>query len=245
MDRKMKNIALILLFVLLHLNSMAQVVYKTETLKIEKISKNTFVHISTLVIPNYGTFPCNGLLFTNNNEALVVDTPIGNEVSKELIEFIKKDLNCKSIIVIPSHFHMDCLSGLDSFHSEESKSFANNKTIELAKKQNYPLPINGIKKEKILTIGKVPVTLKFFGEGHTKDNIVAHIPSENVLFGGCLIKEVGAGYGNLDDANIDEWPKTVSKIKSNYPDLKIVIPGHGLYGNTELLDFTIALFSKD
>ena len=83
---------------------------------------------------------------------------------------------------------------------------------------------------------------EFAGEGHTKDNIIGYFPSENVMFGGCLIKEIRAGKGNLEDANVNDWSATVEKIKQEYPKTKIVIPGHGKYGGTELLDYTIKLF---
>lgn len=86
--------------------------------------------------------------------------------------------------------------------------------------------------------------LKFFGEGHTSDDIVGYIPSEKALFGGCLIKSLKAGKGNLEDANINEWSTTVEMIKKEIPELAIVIPGHGKYGNEKLLDYTIELFRK-
>jgi metallo-beta-lactamase class B len=84
--------------------------------------------------------------------------------------------------------------------------------------------------------------VKYFGEGHTKDNVVGYFPSENILFGGCLIKELKATKGYLGDANIAQWPNTVERIKEQYPNIKIVIPGHGAIGGSELLDYTIKLF---
>jgi metallo-beta-lactamase class B len=84
--------------------------------------------------------------------------------------------------------------------------------------------------------------VSFFGEGHTKDNVVGYFPDDKAVFGGCLIKEVGSGKGNLEDANVAEWSQTVSKVKQFYPEAKIVIPGHGETGGTELFDYTIKLF---
>ena len=84
--------------------------------------------------------------------------------------------------------------------------------------------------------------VKYFGQGHTLDNVVGYFPSENILFGGCLIKEIEATKGYLGDANVGDWSNTVLKIKKQYPNLKIVIPGHGAIGGSELLDYTIQLF---
>ncbi len=91
-------------------------------------------------------------------------------------------------------------------------------------------------------MGKEKITARFFGEGHTKDNVVGYFPSENILFGGCLVKELNASKGYLGDANIEEWSNTVEKVKKTYPKTKIVVPGHGEYGNQQLLDYTIKLF---
>jgi metallo-beta-lactamase class B len=82
----------------------------------------------------------------------------------------------------------------------------------------------------------------FFGQGHTSDNIIGYIPSENALFGGCLIKALGATKGNLTDANIREWSETVELIKKEISKLEIVIPGHEKNGGKELLEYTIELF---
>ena len=93
-----------------------------------------------------------------------------------------------------------------------------------------------------LEVGKDYIINHFLGEGHTKDNMIGYIPSEKMLFGGCMIKEMGASKGNISDANLDEWSNTVSRIKKVYPKIKHVIPGHGKPGGTELLDYTIELF---
>ena len=57
-----------------------------------------------------------------------------------------------------------------------------------------------------------------------------------------MIKEIEATKGYLGDANVGDWSNTVLKIKKQYPNLKIVIPGHGAIGGSELLDYTIQLF---
>jgi metallo-beta-lactamase class B len=71
---------------------------------------------------------------------------------------------------------------------------------------------------------------------------VGYFPSDNVLFGGCLIKEMQATKGFLGDANVKNWSATVRKVKHAFPSVKLVIPGHGQIGGQELLDYTIKLF---
>ena len=83
------------------------------------------------------------------------------------------------------------------------------------------------------------------GAAHTVDNIVVWIPDEKILFGGCMIKELKANnLGNIVDADIDAWPKTLKTVRSEFSMAKIVIPGHGLYGGIELIDHTIDLLKE-
>ena len=165
--------------------------------------------------------------------------------ANELIKFIKEKLHCKINAIVPTHFHSDCLGGLTAFHKQNIPSFANFSTIEFTKVNNVVNPQNGFKEDLKLSLGKTFAMVKYFGQGHTKDNVVGFFPSENILFGGCLIKELEATKGYLGDANVSDWSNTVEKIKKQYPNLKIVIPGHGAIGGSALLDYTIKLFKAN
>lgn len=217
-------------------------VYKSNDLIVKQITENSFVHISFLQTNDFGNVPCNGLIVRNNNEAIIFDTPTNDKNSEELINWIQETLKCKINAIIPGHFHDDCVGGLKAFDKNNIPSYANFKTIELAKENNANVPKNGFKDSLTLKLGDESVTAKFFGEGHTKDIIVGYFPSENVMFGGCLIKEINASKGYLGDANVVDWSGTVEKVKKEYPNVKIIVPGHGEYGNIKLLDYTINLF---
>jgi metallo-beta-lactamase class B len=221
-----------------------RIVYTSETLQIGQISPNTFVHTSYLNTNDFGKVACNGMLVVHEGEALVFDTPANEEASVELINWLENDKKSKVKGVVATHFHWDCLGGLNEFHTKKIPSYASTKTIELAKAAGYPTPEKGFKKKMNLKAGDLIVINQFLGEGHTKDNFVAYVPSDKVLFGGCMIKEFGAGNGYLGDANVPAWPSTVRKVKSAFPEDILVIPGHGKIGGTELLDYTIELFEK-
>ncbi|RPE14313.1 subclass B1 metallo-beta-lactamase [Chitinophaga lutea] len=244
------KILLITLFTVSILNCRAQqkdafkakVVYKSDNLIVTQISENAFEHTSFLQTQDFGNVPCNGLIVRNSQEAIVFDTPTNDKISEELIKWIKQSLHCRINAIIPTHFHHDCLGGLKAFDDQGIPSYAYVKTIELAKENNFITPKNSFPDSLILKVGHETVIAKFFGEGHTRDNIVGYFPGENVLFGGCLIKELNAGKGFLGDANVAAWSGTVEKVKDHYPDVKIIVPGHGEYGNKALLDYTINLF---
>jgi metallo-beta-lactamase class B len=217
-------------------------VYKSNDLIISQIAENSFIHTSFLQTNDFGNVPCNGLIVRNSNEAIVFDTPTNDKTSEELIKWIKEKLKCQINAIIPTHFHDDCLGGLKAFNENDIPSYAYFKTIELVKENNFIVPKNSFRDSLILKVGDKNIIVKFFGEGHTKDNIVGYFPSENVMFGGCLIKELDAGKGYLGAANVTAWSGTVENVKRAYPDVKIVVPGHGEYGNNKLLDYTINLF---
>ena len=222
----------------------AQKSYESENLKITPLSENVFVHVTYLNTESFGKVACNGMLFKSGDEVIIFDTPSTDAISKELSDWIESELACKVKAVIPTHFHVDCLGGLRYFHEQGIPSYANHKTITLASLNRSAIPQKGIKKRFEIVMNGQKALLIFPGQGHTKDNIIAYIPSEKALFGGCLIKSLKASKGYLGDANVKAWSKTVAKIKKKYSDLKTVVPGHGNWGGTDLLDYTINLFER-
>lgn len=219
-------------------------VYQSESLQIEQVSEHVFIHVSYLQTQDFGKVACNGMLVLEGNEALIFDTPTSNEVSEELIRWIEADKKAMVKGVLATHFHDDCLGGLEAFHAREIPSFGSDYTIDLAQKADEAVPQHGFSEELIQELGEIKVVSKYFGEGHTRDNVVVYVPSERVLFGGCLIKELNASVGYLGDANVGTWSETVRGVKAAFGDIKMVIPGHGKAGGVELLDYTIQLFME-
>jgi metallo-beta-lactamase class B len=216
--------------------------YKSSNLIITQIAENSFEHTSFKQTNDFGKVPCNGLIVRNSNEVIIFDTPTNDQSAEELIKWIKETLHCKINAVIPTHFHDDSSGGLEAFNKNSIPSYAYFKTIELAKENNFVVPKNSFRDSLILKVGNEIIIARFLGEGHTKDNIIGYFPSENIMFGGCLIKELDASKGYLGDANLTEWSSTVEKVKKAFPKAKIIVPGHGAYGSKKLLDYTITLF---
>lgn len=243
----MKKIFLFLIFIFLFTSCKSQknsIAYSSETLKIIPVSENSYIHISYLETDDFGKVACNGLIFINNNEAAVFDTPTNSEVSMELIKWIAEDKKCDITSITINHFHDDCLGGLDAFHKLGIPSFANNKTIILAKENASSIPQIGFDDKMEITVGEKKVINHFIGEAHTKDNIISYVPTDNLIFGGCMVKSLNASKGYTGDANTAEWSNTIKKIKKYYPSVNLVVPGHGAAGNEKLLDYTIQLFKE-
>lgn len=220
-----------------------QIALKTDTLEIVPLTEHTFVHISYLETESFGRVACNGMIVVDDGKAIVLDTPVDSLVSEELIKWLESQ-NIAIEAVVATHFHDDCVGGLNTFHERGIPSYAHQKTLALLSEKEGKRPQHGFAGFMELEVGDEKVLLDYVGEGHTPDNIIAYFPTENVMFGGCLIKSTGAGKGNLEDANVSEWSQTVSRIKSKYPNTAFVVPGHGKSGDSELLDYTIALFRE-
>jgi metallo-beta-lactamase class B len=218
----------------------------SDSLRIIPLSANVFMHVSDLLSPQFGKVPCNGLIYVNGKEAVIMDTPASIGLSVQLLDWFKTtfpDVKLKALIV--NHFHADCLGGIKVFHEAGAISYSHKLTPDLLKLKNEPYPAPQITFDETLTldVGGKKVVLRYLGEAHTRDNIVAWIEDEKILFGGCMVKEVNATKGYLGDANIKEWPATIARVKKEFSKLKFVIPGHGDHGGVELLDYTIKLFS--
>ncbi len=179
----------------------------------------------------------------HQGEAVVFDTPTNDSTSLELIDWIENELDAKVKAVIPTHFHEDCLGGLNAFHQRKIPSFANQETITLV--EGDLKPKYSFENSLEIEIGDERVIIEFLGKGHTIDNVIGYFETGNTIFGGCMIKSMNAGKGFLGDADTLAWPMTVASIKQKYPDIKTVIPGHGKTGGPELLDYTIEMFSKN
>ena len=219
--------------------------YVSESLQIERIGVGIYKHISYLETETYGKVPCNGMVYWNGDESIVYDTPTNDQAASELIDWLQNTQNKQVNAVIVTHFHIDCLGGLKEFHKRGIASYASNSTIALAREQQLAVPERGFDQQIELKVGKATAIGRFFGEGHTRDNIIGYLPGEAALFGGCLVKERNAGKGNLADANTAEWASTVRQVKSAFPGVKTVVPGHGEHGGMELLDYTIQLFETE
>ncbi len=216
--------------------------YSSESLFIEQISEHCYLHRSYLISSKNDSIPCNGMLVVDNGEVLVFDSPPSEEASTELLNLLEKTWQLKVTGVVANHFHIDCLGGLKSFHNRNIPSYANFKTIELQKDPELESPKNGFTDSLILKVGNEKVLNIFIGPGHSEDNIVSFFAKDSVLFGGCFVKSLKAGKGNLEDANLVEWSKSIEKTKKRFPNLKKVVPGHGKIGGIELLDKTAKMF---
>lgn len=206
------------------------------------LKDSVFLHITYDQPENFSRFSSNGLVIIRNGHALMIDTPMDNEKTKILATYIQNSFSAKLEKLIACHFHNDCLGGLPYLQSIGVESIANSMTIAKCKELGLPLPSTAITDSMVFDFYGQQIECRYFGAGHTFDNITVWLRSEQILFGGCLVKSANSpNLGNLSDAVVEDWGTTVWQVKAQYPDAKIVVPGHGPFGGTELLSRTIDL----
>ncbi|MFC3415252.1 subclass B1 metallo-beta-lactamase [Algoriphagus hitonicola] len=239
---KLLSLAFFTLFLSFNVSLAQKSVFKNERLEILQLSEHTFQHITYLETDSFGKVPCNGIVVVNEGKAIVVDSPAEEGDAEILLDWVQEQMDLEVSGVIATHFHEDCVGGLEAFHRQKIPSYGSRLTISLADENGFPTPKLGFDRLLSLKLGSLEVRTQFFGKGHTEDNTVCFVEKDQVLFGGCLIKEMGAGKGNLADADTLSWSKTALQIKENFPELKVVVPGHGKAGTKELLEYTAKLF---
>jgi metallo-beta-lactamase class B len=217
----------------------------SEDVTVTKLTEGIWLHTSYFDIQGYRRVPANGLIVLDGSHAMMIDLPWTNEQTGLLFGWVGKVHGAKVEIVVPTHSHIDCAGGLAEAHRRKANSFALDKTVEILKRTDKPVPKNWFSSRLSLACGKNRVELAYFGAGHTIDNITAWIPEKKILFAGCMVKSRNAqNLGNTKEADLDEWPKTLKKVRQEYSEAKIVIPGHGQYGGIDLIDHTIELLKR-
>ena len=63
----------------------------------------------------------------------------------------------------------------------------------------------------------------YLGPSHAPDDIFVYFPEDKVLYGGCVLKE---RLGNLAQADLVEYPKTLRRLKQLDLGYTTIIAGH-------------------
>lgn len=208
-----------------------------KSLKIKKLSDNVYQHISYKRVEPWGLISASGLVVVNGTQAHMIDTPWTTQATKELLKWIEaKGLTLKSAVV--THFHQDASGDLPLLNDLKVATFATsltNKLLKLNKKEVSRHEITGNTFELVDGI----VSVFYPGGGHTQDNIVVWLPREKILFGGCFVKSLrNKTLGYTEDAMINDWPGSLQRVINRYPEIKLVVPGHGSVGDVSLLTHT-------
>ncbi len=238
----MSRLIFIAIFNIIVLHAPAQVLHIDKDIQLVHLRDSVFMHVTWDNDETYGRFSSNGIILVRSGRALLVDTPMDNKKTKRLVLWLKDNLSVIVEEVIVGHSHSDCMGGLGYLQSVGIKSLGNKLTVDKCRELRLPIPAESFSTTHVFDFHGEKIECRYFGPGHSFDNIIVWLPDQKILFGGCLIKSLNStGLGNLSDAVTEEWDITVKKLMNSYSDIGIVIPGHGDAGGTELLSHTINL----
>ncbi|TGL87849.1 subclass B1 metallo-beta-lactamase [Leptospira congkakensis] len=206
-----------------------------------KIKETVWIHRS---FGEFGgqVYSANGLVVLTNKGAVVVDTPWTESQTEELFSEVQVRFQKEILFLIVTHAHDDRMAGVPLFQKRNIPVYSTSLTAKLAKERGFGKTNPILDIQTRLPAGNQSIEVFFPGHGHSADNIVVWLPETHILFGGCLVKALDAkDLGYVKEADLNEWPNSVRRVLSRYPDAEVVVPGHGDWGKLDLLRHTIRL----
>lgn len=184
----------------------------------------------------------NGMYLLTNSGAVIFDSPWDTTQFQPLLDSIRIRHNKNVVLCIATHFHEDRTGGLEYYKRQGIKTYTTRKTDELSKKRGMKRAEFLIDKDTVFTLGEYSFQTFYPGQGHAPDNIVIWFEKEKTLYGGCLVKSVeDNNLGNLSDASVKDYAKTIKNVQEKCKKPKYVITGHNDWTNTESLSHTLRM----
>lgn len=210
-------------------------------LEITHLTGNFYVYKTyNLYQGNY--ISANAMYLVTNKGAILFDTPWDERQFQPLLDTIEHRHHKKVILIIATHSHEDRAGGFGFYNGKRIPTYSTKLTDEILKKDGKPRATRTFKNDTTFTIDRYKFQTCYPGEGHTKDNMVIWFPKERILYGGCLIKSTDTKtLGFTGEANLQQWPKTLNKLKQRYPYPSYIITGHDNWKDTKSIDHTLKL----
>jgi metallo-beta-lactamase class B len=217
----------------------------------------TLVRGHVYVVEDYFYLRENSIVYLGDDSVAVVGATWTPETAKLLVNEINKITSKPISEVIDTNYHPDRAGGNAYFRSIGAKIVSTKMTSDLLTQHwdemvryvqkgfpNYPtLPLVAPDKTVAGDFELQNGGLKaiYLGPSHTSDGIFVFFPQEKVLYGNCILKEQ---LGNLDFADLTEYPKTLEKLKQLNLGFTTTIAGHwsAIHG-PELIDQYLQLLA--
>jgi metallo-beta-lactamase class B len=214
-------------------------------LKISHLTKEFYIYTTYGDAGNGYMFPANGMYLVTDKGVVLFDTPWDTTQFQPLIDSIIAKHKQKVIMCISTHFHEDRTAGLTYYRQSGIKTYTTKQTDDLSKEMNKPRAEYLIQKDTSFLIGENSFEIFYPGKGHSPDNIVIWFDKEKILYGGCFVKSIETeNIGNLSDANIEEWIKSVKNVQAKFIKPEYIITGHQSWASNKTLKHTLKILKK-
>ncbi len=236
----------------------------TEELAITEIENNIFLVTHSFPWPGNSL-----MIVMDKRNILWLDTPYTSEATASVLNWIEKEFGKGySITEINTGFHIDNLGGNQELIRRNIPIYGSDLTCELLetrsettmsnmigllkgeKNKKYkdvysnftfykPTITFDIHEEQKIVLGSNEVIIYYPEPTHTTDNLVVYLPSQKILFGGCMILSTNAEkVGYIEDGNLDEWSNSLINLEERFDHIRIIVPGHGNPGDSTLITHT-------
>jgi metallo-beta-lactamase class B len=227
---------------------LSKITNEDKSIVLTKLQNNVWVHTSSNEYQGV-KHDHNGLVIVTTKGLVLIDTAWdtveSQQNTKELLQMVENHFKKKVVTAIVTHAHDDSIGGIQELLNRGIDVHSTKLTAELAQQYGYPSPQPTLDANPVLKVGDTVIEAFYPGEGHSKDNITVWLPKTKILFGGCFINALEATeLGNINDSNVDQWDDSVQKVIDKYLTVNTVIPGHGQWGDKQLLYHTIDLVNQ-
>jgi glyoxylase-like metal-dependent hydrolase (beta-lactamase superfamily II) len=192
--------------------------------------------------------PVNSWIIESEKGVVIVDVQRTLSEANNALDEIK-ELNKPILGVIITHPHPDHIGGtavllngtfnVPIYSTQSAYDIMKNDTgglIAFAKQlhgDDYPdqvtIPNRIVKSGENLTIDGISYSFEDIGPGEGGDMMLIYLPEQNLLFTGDVVNN--QMHPALIEGHSTEWIKQIRYIEQNYPDAKVLFPGHGQQGS--------------
>jgi len=232
------------IFILLFLTGTA-VFAQDRKLTITPLTKDFYIYTTWGDAGNGNMFPANSMYMVTKDGVVLFDTPWDTTQFQPLLDSIMLKHHERVVMCISTHFHEDRTAGLNYYRQKGVRTYTTKQMDFLSVQNHKPRAEFLIVNDTTFHVGQYTFETYYPGKGHSPDNIVIWFPKEQILYGGCFIKSTETNsIGNLSDANIDEWIKSVKRVQAKFKAPKYIIPGHQDWHSRRSLSHTLTILKK-
>lgn len=262
---------LVMVAILCHSSLNAQPVSEgyelSEEVTIERIAPGAYL------VTHRFPWAANSLLVRCDDTTFVwIDTPYTDEATRQVLAWVRARFGPVGLTEINTGFHNDNLGGNGCLEEHGIPVYGSHLTARLVRERSeqtrqellamlnqpelkkyydvhaaavYHEPNRLFPMQEGLTLhlGGEDIDVWYPGPSHAPDNLVVYFPEKQLLFGGCMVKDLKAqNLGFTADADMAGWPLALQRLLRKYRDAQIIVPGHGAVGGLELIHHTLSLF---
>jgi glyoxylase-like metal-dependent hydrolase (beta-lactamase superfamily II) len=199
------------------------------------------------LVPNVG-------VVVGEDAALVVDTGMGAENGRRVLERARALAGDRPLLLTITHFHPEHGWGAQVFRSQATILYNEAQRLELEEKfapfvelfstfspaiaeiladVELVAPRLTYSDEARIELGGVVVGLRAVGTAHTRGDQIVWLPKQRVLFAGDLVENRFFPILPDEDAHGSPWIDVLGHLEALEP--AVVVPGHGEVGDAGLI----------